>query len=97
MGWNDRNPELYEQITGLRYEDDMPIGSPRNQMPAGWTPPAMPETCSACKATGDTCNDPIYEGECMDCDEPMCRHCGEVEGDEGGNMYWCRTCYDKET
>ena len=96
MGWNDRNPELYEQITGLSYETDLPLDG-RRTMPAGWTPPAMPETCSACKATGDTCNDPIYEGECMDCDEPMCRHCGEVEGDEGGNMYWCRTCYDKET
>jgi hypothetical protein len=97
MGWNDRNPELYESITGLRYEDDKPIGSPRGTMPSGWVPPAMPDTCSACKYEGDMVNDPIYEGECAECDEPCCINCAhEHDADEGGVMLWCSAkCYDE--
>jgi len=90
MGWNDRNPELYDALV-----DEGIIHGPKyfdHTMPTNWQPPAMPEKCYACGHTGDTINDPIYEGECMDCDEPMCRHCGEVEGDEDGNTYHCKDC-----
>ena len=93
MGWNDRNPELYESITGLRYEDDLPIGSPRNAMPVGWVPPAMPETCYGCGAKGDTINDPLYETECTLCYAEVCiRCCGSDDSDEGGVSLACKKC-----
>ena len=92
MGWNDRNPELYESITGLDYGTNRPLDGSTPAMPANWTPPAMPEKCYGCEATGDTINDPIYAGECDRCEHEMCDRCGEVEGDVDGNMYTCKDC-----
>lgn len=94
MGWNDRNPELYESITGLSYETGLPLDG---SMPAGWTPPPLPETCHACNRQGDRVNDPLYEGECVECGEPCCWHCShEADADECGVTLWCSTgCYEE--
>lgn len=95
MGWNDRNPELYESITGLDYGTGRPLDGSPARMPTGWVPPAMPETCSKCKHNGDMVHDPLYEGECTECDEPCCIHCAhEHDADEGGVTLWCSAeCY----
>jgi hypothetical protein len=92
MGWNDRNPELYEQITGLSYETDLPLDG-RRTMPVGWVPPAMPETCYGCGAKGDTINAPLYESECVECYSEVCIHCcGSDDSDDGGVCLTCKNC-----
>jgi len=92
MGWNDRHPELYESITGLSYETDLPLDG-RRTMPAGWVPPAMPETCYGCGAKGDTINDPLYESECAECYAEVCvKCCGSDDSDEGGVCLTCKGC-----
>jgi hypothetical protein len=90
MGWNDRNPELYESITGLSYETGLPLDG---SMPAGWTPPPMPEVCYGCGAKGDRASDPLYESECVECYATVCvKCCGSDDSDESGVYLTCKGC-----
>ena len=91
MGWNDRNPELYEAITGLDYGTDRPLDS--RSRPFNGVLPAMPEKCDGCGTTGDTIENPIYTGECECCEVPLCVECADcVDCDEGGTTLWCKIC-----
>jgi len=97
MGWNDRNPELYEQITGLSYETGRPLYGNAAVAEPHYRLPAMPETAYCCGAKGDTIEDPLYESECVDCDEPVCiKCCGSDDSDDGGVCLTCKSCMNKE-
>ena len=92
MGYNDRDPGLYEAITGLAYETDLPLDGSKPRVPAGWTPPPMPLTCSYCQESGDEIRDGFRIGECYGCSIEVCRECGDPDDDESGTTYLCYTC-----
>jgi hypothetical protein len=54
MGWNDRDPGMYEAITGLHYETGLPLDHNGD--------PILPE-CKWCKGTGER-----NESDCAKCE-----------------------------
>ena len=91
MGWNDRNPELYDSmvdegiIAGPKYFEPAP-----RTMPAGWEPPPMPETCESCDAKGDALDG--HTGVCVECAEGCCVKCSTYDDDIDGRTFWCSDC-----
>jgi len=92
MGYNDRNPKLYESITGLDYGTDKPLDG---SMPKGWEPPSYIEQCYNCKIKGDIVHSSFSTGSCSECNKETCSSCcKEYDDDEGGRYFWCsEECY----
>ena len=91
MGWNDRNPELYDSLVDKGIIDAPKYFEPAN-MPAGWTAPSMPETCYTCKSTGDALDG--HTGECVECTNECCVECSTHDDDIDGRTFWCADCND---